>query len=114
MLALKLCKLGTAMAVVASAAVAHAAGPDTFANGRSYYGSLGGDSAAARVVEVGAVKYVRVEYGESVTFRSEGKQFTWTFDGLDRRAVDLSKIAPAGFPVKAFMIYIPNDPSNRN
>lgn len=110
----KLCRLGAAIFLVASTTAANAAGPDTFPTGRSYYGTLGGDPTASRVVDLGAVKHVNVRYGETITFRNEGKQFTWTFDGLDRLAVDLSKIAPAGFPIKALTIYIPVDPLNRN
>lgn len=110
----RLYPLVAVVALVASAAAAHAAGPDTFPSGRSYYGSPGGDATAARLVDVAAGKYINVQYGETITFRSEGQQFTWTFDGLDRRAVDLAKIAPAGFAAKAFTIYIPGNPSNRN
>jgi hypothetical protein len=52
-------------------------------------------------------------YGESVTFRSGGQLFTWTFNGLDRRAVDVSKIAPAGFPTKPLVVYVGLNPANR-
>lgn len=110
----ELCKLGAATFIVALATAANAAGPDTFPTGRSYYGTLGGDPTASRVVDLGAVKHLNVEYGETITFRNEGKQFTWTFDGLDRRAVELSKIAPAGFPIKALTIHVPGNPSTRN
>ena len=107
-------KLGATLVLVASAVASPAAGPGTFASGRSYYGSPGGEAANARVVELGALKYINIKYGETITFRSEGKQFTWTFDGLDRLALELSKIAPPGFANKPLTIYIPQDPLNRN
>ena len=48
-----------------------------------------------------------------VTFRSEGKEFSWTFNGLGGRAVDVAKIAPAGFPAKPLTVYIGRDPLTR-
>lgn len=114
MLMLKLFKLGAAIVLATSALASLAASPNTFANGRSYYGSPGGETANARVVELGALKYINVKYGETITFRSEGKQFSWTFDGLDQLAVELSKFAPLGFATKPLTIYVPQDPSNRN
>ena len=52
--------------------------------------------------------------GETVTFRSEGKEFSWTFNGLDRRPVDLAKIAPAGFTGKSLNVYVAQNPLTRN
>ena len=48
-----------------------------------------------------------------MTFRSGGQLFTWTFNGLDRRAVDVTKIAPAGFPTKPLVVHVGLNPSNR-
>lgn len=108
-------KAGTIMGLVAAAATALAAGPDTFANGKSFYGSPGAEGTGGRVIEVGTVRRLNVAYGETVTFRSQGRQFTWTFDGLDQRAVDFSKIAPSGFAApQPLTIYVPLDPLTRN
>jgi hypothetical protein len=90
-----------------------AASADTFANGQSFYGRPAGEMPNARVVDLASTRSVNVAYGETVIFRSEGRQFAWTFDGLDRRAVDLSKIAPAGFGDKPLIAYVARDPLNR-
>ncbi len=111
---IKLHTLGIAIALTAAAATSMAASPNTFGNGRSYFGSLGGETAYARVVDVAAVKQLNVRYRETITFRSDGTQFTWTFNGLDDRVVGLSEIAPTGFAAKPFTIYIAQDPSSRN
>ena len=90
-----------------------AAGADTFANGQSYYGQLTSPQAVTRVVDLGSASRINVADGESVTFRSGGQLFTWTFNGLDRRAVDVTKIAPAGFPTKPLVVYVGLNPANR-
>ena len=66
-----------------------------------------------RAVDLGSASRINVTYGESVTFRSGGQLFTWTFNGLDRRAVDVTKIAPAGFPTKPLVVYVGLNPANR-
>ena len=92
----------------------HAAnGPDTFMNGKSYYGEPTSQVPAARVVDIASSGAINVPYGETVTFRSEGKQFSWTFNGLGGRAVDVAKIAPAGFSAKTFAAYVGRDPLTR-
>ncbi|WP_298856807.1 CzcE family metal-binding protein [uncultured Aquimonas sp.] len=92
---------------------AAAAGPDTFRNGQSYYGQVAATAAMGKTVDLGSTKYLNVEYGETITFRNAGRQFSWTFNGLDRRSVDVSKIAPPGFTSKPFVVYIAEDPNNR-
>ena len=57
---------------------------------------------------------LNVGYGESVVFRSGAQQFSWTFNGLDRRSVDVSQIAPAGFASKPFAVHVGRSPSNRH
>ena len=56
---------------------------------------------------------INVADGESVTFRSGGQLFTWTFNGFDRRAVDVAKIAPAGFPTRPLVVQVGLNPANR-
>lgn len=90
-----------------------ATGADTFMNGKSYYGEMTSQDSAARVVDVASSRHVNVTYGETVTFRSEGKQFSWTFNGLGGRSVDVVRIAPAGFPTKPFAVYVGRDPLTR-
>lgn len=88
-------------------------GPDTFMNGKSFYGEPTAQVSAARVVEIATSGAINVPYGETVTFQSGGKQFTWTFNGLGGRAVDVAKIAPAGFAARPFAVYIGRDPLTR-
>lgn len=73
-------------------------GPDVFMNGKSYYGEPTSQVSAARVVDIASSGAINVPYGETVTFRSEGKQFSWTFNGLGGRAVNVTKIARPGSP----------------
>lgn len=109
----------TLRAIVAAALVtplfAAAASSDTFMNGQSIYGQPGPGGANARVVDVSSAKFIAVEYGDTVTFTNAGKTFVWTFNGLSRRAVDLAKIAPAGFSDRELVVYIGrNTLTNRN
>lgn len=101
------------LSLAAVSAATLAAGSDTFATGQSFYGQPSGDSAGARVVQVGSVQTLNVRYGETVAFSSAGQQFAWTFDGLDNRAVDLAKIAPSGFAAKPLTVYVGKNPMNR-
>ena len=90
-----------------------AANGGTFMNGLSIYGQPAAQGAPVRVVGLAYTDRLNVAYGESVTFRSGAKQFSWTFDGLDRRAVDVNQIAPAGFVGKPVVVYVGRNPSNR-
>jgi len=88
----------------------------TFMNGQSVYGQHAPSPApSARQVDTAKTQRVAVRYGETVTFVGEGGQkFAWTFDALDRQAVPLSKIAPAGFATKPVTVYVGHNPSNSN
>lgn len=110
---LQLLKTATIIGQTTVSAATFAANPDAFASGQSFFGRPNANAVGARMVDVATAKYIIVEYGETVTFRSEGKLFTWTFDGLDLLSVDVSRIAPAGFAVKPLVIYIPPNPSIR-
>lgn len=90
-----------------------AASGDRFMNGQSIYGQPAAQGSPVRLVDLGSTDRLNVAYGESVAFRSGEKQFSWTFDGLDRRSVDVSQIAPAGFASKPFVVYVGRNPSNR-
>ena len=102
--------LGLATLSLASYA---ASGTDTFMNGQSYYGQPTSQVSAARVVDLASSGPTNIAYGEIVTVRSGGQQFSWTFNGLGGRAVDVAKIAPAGFAAKPFAVYVGRDPSTR-
>ena len=108
-------RLRTAAFVALSAIpfAAFAASGDVFKNGQSIYGQPAAQGAPARVVDMASTDRLNVAYGESVTFRSGTKQFSWTFDGLDRRSVDVNQIAPAGFAGKPVVVYVGRNPSNR-
>lgn len=108
-------KFATATLVALSALpfATFAAGGDRFLNGQSIYGQPAAQGAPVRVVDLGSTDRLNVAYGESVAFRNGAKQFSWTFDGLDRRSVDVSQIAPADFAGKPLVVYVGRNPSNR-
>ena len=102
-----------AAVLLMSTLAAPAARADTFMNGQSFYGQAASAGAGGRAVDLDSARYLNVEFGETIIFRNSGRQFAWTFNGLDRRSVDVSKIAPAGFSTKPFVIYIAENPSVR-
>jgi len=108
-------RLRTAAPVALSAFpfTSFAANGKMFMNGQSIYGQPAAQGTPVRVVDLGSTDRLNVAYGESVAFRCGEKQFSWTFDGLDRRSVDLSQIAPAGFAGKSLVVYVSRNPSNR-
>jgi hypothetical protein len=83
---------------------------ETFANGRSWYGVPNNPEVATRVVDVNSTDAINIECGETVTFRNGDKSFTWRFDVVNHRAVDIQKVAPVNFSSKKLMVYVsPND-----
>lgn len=107
--------LSLAVVAAAFAPLAATANTEVFANGRSFFGQSAQVTQATRQVDLSQAPHVNVRYGETVAFRgANGEQFAWTFNGLDRRSVDVQKIAPAGFAADGARVYIDRDPSNRN
>lgn len=103
-----------ALLAAASAPAAAFAANETFLNGQSLYGQPAAVSAGALVVDLAQSPRMNIAYGETVVFRGDaGQQFAWTFNGLDRRAIELAKIAPAGFASKSAVVYLGRDPANR-
>ncbi|GKQ59663.1 MAG: CzcE family metal-binding protein [Sphaerotilus natans] len=104
----------TALLIVATVpAVGFAAG-DTFRNGQSLHGQPATASSTTRVVDLTQTTRPNIAYGETVVFRNAtGQQFAWTFSGLDRRGVDLAKIAPAGFATQDTIADVGRNPANR-
>lgn len=54
------------------------------------------DQAMRTIVITPSTRYVNVNQGDVVTFISNGKSFTWNFDGPQLLAFSLSRVAPAG------------------
>lgn len=104
-----------ALCIAAASLPAHArtAGTDVFSNGESFYGSLGNPAAATRTEEVSQSSRLRMAWGETVTFRSQGQQFSWTFNGLDHRSLRLAQIAPPGFNAADVSVHVGPNPLNR-
>lgn len=103
-----------ALLAAASAPALGFASSETFLNGQSVYGQPAAVSAGAFEVDLTQSPRPNIAYGETVAFRGDaGQQFAWTFNGLDRRGVDLAKIAPPGFGAKSAVAYVGRDPSNR-
>ena len=58
-------------------------------------------------------KWVNVNHFEVIRFVSNGREFTWYFDGVTQpRPFDLAQIAPAGFIGHSVMVYV--SPSERD
>src|SRR5881296_1100286 len=53
---------------------------------------------AGRTIDIaGGTKWVNVKHGEVIRFVSNGREFTWYFDGVSQpRPFDMAEIAPAG------------------
>lgn len=105
-----------AAGVLALAGTSFAAGSDTFMNGQSVYGqptNVENIGSGARIVDVATAPYANVRYGETVKFVNAGKSFAWTFDGLDQRAVNLSKVALRDFDAKSMVVYVGRNPLTR-
>lgn len=86
----------------------------TLLNGDSIYGKPATSTAAAQVVDVSSAKNLRIPCGEVVTFRNGEKTFSWKFDVISHRTVNLQTIAPAGFSDKALMIYVEKNELERS
>lgn len=102
--------------IIASAlasGLAFAADPDRFRNGQSFYGQPGDAASDSRVVELTMASHVNAKHGELLRFVSGGKSFVWQFNGLDGRAVELQRIAPAEFDAKGTTVHIGKDLLNR-
>jgi hypothetical protein len=97
------------LALSVSAFAAHAA-TDTFRNGQSFWGQPASGASESRTVD-SQTRHVRVKYGETVVFKdAAGKQFAWTFNGLDRSAVEVYRIAPADFQAANTLVYVGENP----
>lgn len=102
----------TALAAAApalSTATTHA----SFRSGASFYGQPAPSAMADRVVDVANIRCISVAYGETVTFTDGGQRFTWSFNGLDSRRVDLVDIAPPGFG-RSLKVYVAQNPWSNN
>jgi hypothetical protein len=100
----------TGVALIAVAALtstaAFAAGPHTLMNGSSLLGVPALAERSSKVLDVASTPSANVICGDVVTFRNGAKTFTWKFDGVSHRTVDLQKIAPAGFTSKPLLVYV--------
>ena len=65
-------------------------------------------AVADRTISVtGDTKWVNVKHYEVIRFVSNGREFTWYFDGLAQPgAFDLTQIAPAGFLDHGVTVYV--------
>ena len=65
-------------------------------------------AVADRTIEItDQTKWVNVTHGEVVRFVSNGRDFTWYFDGVAQpRPFNLMEIAPAGFVNNGVTVYV--------
>ena len=63
---------------------------------------------AGRTIDIaGGTKWVNVKHGEVIRFVSNGREFTWYFDGVSQpRPFDMAEIAPAGFVEHGVKVYV--------
>ena len=63
---------------------------------------------AGRTIDInGGTKWVNVKHGEVIRFVSNGREFTWYFDGVSQpRPFDMAQIAPAGFLDHGVKVYV--------
>jgi hypothetical protein len=97
-----------------SATAALASKPETFANGRSWYGVPNSAEQARLVVDVKKTQYININCGDTVTFRNGDKSFTWRFDFVNHGRVDARKVAPVGFLAGPLMVYVRPNEYERN
>lgn len=95
-----------ALGISGTAFSATALTSETMRNGKSVYGVPNAAQAADRVVDVQKVKRLNVHCGETVTFQNGAERFTWRFDVVGHRTVDLKKVAPAGFTAERFLVHV--------
>ena len=66
--------------------------------------------ADATVVDVSKTSVLNIECGDVVTFRNGDQSFSWKFDVISHRMVNLKTIAPADFKAPDLRVYVaPND-----
>jgi hypothetical protein len=65
-------------------------------------------AVAQRTIDItGGTKWVNVKHGEVIRFVSNGREFTWSFDGVSQpRPFDMAAIAPAGFVDHGVKVYV--------
>jgi hypothetical protein len=65
-------------------------------------------AVAGRTIAIsGETKWVNVNHGEVIRFVSNGREFTWYFDGVSQpRPFDMADIAPAGFLDHGVKVYV--------
>lgn len=80
---------------------------------KELYGKMSAPKPSTRIVDLEQTTRLTVTHGETVTFRSQGQQFTWTFDGLEHQGLRLAVIAPAGFPAAEATVHIGQNPTAR-
>lgn len=63
---------------------------------------------AERTIDItGKTKWVNVKHGEVIRFVSNGREFTWYFDGVSQpRPFNMAEIAPAGFVDQGVKVYV--------
>ena len=69
-------------------------------------GSPAQASAAQRTIVIDQkTRWITVERGEVVTFKANGRDFAWAFNGMGS-SFDLNRIAPAGILDRDLKVYI--------
>lgn len=81
---------------------------------RSWLGKPIAAAVGTKTIDVTKVKAINLDCGDVVTFRNGEKTFTWKFDVVGHRSVDLKSIAPAEFNAPDVRVYISRNDSERS
>lgn len=106
---LALCSLALSASLLAGAG--HAADQSRAAA----YGVAAPDHSAGRTIEIKAgTRWVNVTNGETVTFVTEGRRFTFHFQTYPyAQIVDLATLAPEGMAVAPVRVYVAESTESR-
>jgi len=104
----------SALSMAGASQAATGANGERLMNGKSIYGVPATASSSVKEVNVDQLDALNVQCGDTLTFRQGAQSFTWKFDVVSHRIVDLQKIAPAGFIKKPLLVYVDRNESERS
>jgi hypothetical protein len=105
--------IAAAAPVLSHASDIPASCPQVFGDGQCIFGAAT-QAKADRVVDTAKTRFLAVDYGETVKFVHAGQEFTWTFNGLDARAVQLASLTGGKLGGNDVMVYVRPNPLTRS
>lgn len=97
-------------AALVTALFASSAG-SAFAQDAAQYGNTAQVAQATRSIDItDKTTSIRVDEGETVEIRANGKSFTWHFSTKGLTSFELAKLVPAGMLKHKVMVYVSPNP----